>query len=373
MIAEGYFLERPGRPLVQGDLDVPEPGPGEALVEVTACGLCHTDLGFADGSVAPRHALPLVLGHEITGTVVGAGPGAEHLVGKPVLVPAVLPCGTCEFCRAGRGNACPGQRMPGNDIHGGFATHLLVPAGPLVPLDGAPPGFALDELSVVADAVSTAYQATVRAGLAAGDLAVVVGTGGVGGFLVQIASALGARVVACDVAPAALERARELGAEHAVGVAGREPKEVRKEIRGLIREWAREWDIPSLRLRIFEASGTAAGQTLAFALLDRAATLVQVGYTPEPVTVRLSNLMAFDATVHGTWGCPPEAYPAVLELIFAGRVSLAPMLEHAPMSELNRLLGDMAAHRLSRRMVLHPDGTTPSSPRIPPAQGHGRA
>ncbi len=356
MIAEGYFLEGPGRPLVLRDLPIPDPGPGEALVEVTACGLCHTDLGFADGSVAPRHALPLVLGHEITGTVVAAGPGAEHLVGKPVLVPSVLPCGTCDFCRAGRGNACPDQRMPGNDIHGGFASHLLVPAGPLVPLDQAPAGIALDELSVVADAVSTAYQATVRAGLAAGDLAVVVGTGGVGGFLVQIAAALGARVIACDVAPTALERARELGAERAVALAGREAKEVRKEIRGL----GREWEIPSLRLRIFEASGTAAGQALAFALLDRAATLLQVGYTPEAVSVRLSNLMAFDATVHGTWGCPPEAYPAVLELIYDGRVRLAPMLDHAPMSELNRLLDDMAAHRLTHRMILHPQAGAPS-------------
>ncbi len=351
MMAEGYFLETPDRPLVKRSLELSEPGPGEALVEVSACGLCHTDLGFADGSVPPRHPLPLVLGHEITGTVIGAGAGAGHLLGKPVLVPAVLPCGECEFCRAGRGNACPDQRMPGNDIHGGFASHLLVPAGPLVSLDQAPAGFALDELSVVADAVSTAYQATVRADLAAGDLAVVVGTGGVGGFLVQIARALGARVVACDVAPAALERSRELGAEHAVGVADRPAKEVRKEIRSL----AREWQIPSLRLRIFEASGTAAGQALAFALLDRAATLVQVGYTPESLSVRLSNLMAFDATVHGTWGCPPEAYPAVLDLIYDGRVSLSPMLDHAPMSELNRLLDDMANHRLARRMVLHPE------------------
>ncbi len=351
MNAQGYFLEAAARPLVKRDLPIAEPGPGEALVEVTACGLCHTDLGFADGSVPPRHPLPLVLGHEITGTVIGAGDGAGHLLGKPVLVPAVLPCGECDFCRAGRGNACPDQRMPGNDIHGGFASHLLVPAAPLVSLEQAPAGFALDELSVVADAVSTAYQATVRADLAAGDLAVVVGTGGVGGFLVQIARALGARVVACDVAPAALERSIELGAEHAVAVAGREGKEVRKEIRSL----AREWGIPSLRLRIFEASGSAAGQALAFALLDRAATWVQVGYTPETISLRPSNLMAFDATVHGTWGCPPEAYPAVLELIYDGRVSLSPMLDHAPMSELNRLLDDMANHRLARRMVLHPE------------------
>jgi 6-hydroxycyclohex-1-ene-1-carbonyl-CoA dehydrogenase len=107
---------------------------------------------------------------------------------------------------------------------------------------------------------------------------------------------------------------------------------------------------------VFETSGTAAGQALAFGLLDRAATLVLVGYTPEAVSVRLSNLMAFDATVHGTWGCPPEAYPAVLDLIFRGAVALSPVIDHAPMSEVNRLLDDMANHRLGRRMILHPEG-----------------
>lgn len=350
MLAEGYFLEQPARPLVRGDLPVDDPGPGEAVVAVEACGLCHTDLSFADGSVPPRHSLPLVLGHEVTGTIVAAGPGFEHLVDKPVLVPAVLPCGECDFCRAGRGNACPHQKMPGNDIHGGFSSHLLVPAAPLISLEGAPKGFRLDELSVVADAVSTAYQAALRAELAEDDLAVVVGAGGVGGFLVQIARALGARVVACDVKPEALETAAGFGAERTIDVTGREVKAVRKEVRGL----AREWGVPSLRLKLFEASGTPQGQTLAFALLDRAATLLQVGYTPEAIPVRLSNLMAFDATVHGTWGCPPEAYPGVLEMIYEGKVTVSPVVDHAPMSDLNRLLDDMAGHRLGRRMILHP-------------------
>ncbi|HEX6199317.1 MAG TPA: 6-hydroxycyclohex-1-ene-1-carbonyl-CoA dehydrogenase [Thermoanaerobaculia bacterium] len=350
MLAEGYFLKTPAQPLVRADLPVDDPGPGEALVAVEACGLCHTDLAFADGSVAPRHSLPLVLGHEITGTVVAAGAGFAHLVGEPVLVPAVLPCGSCAFCRAGRGNACPRQKMPGNDIHGGFSSHLLVPAAPLVSLAGAPPGLRLDELSVVADAVSTAYQAALRAELAAGDLAVVVGAGGVGGFLVQIARALGARVVACDVSADALRTAAGFGAERTIDVTGREAKEVRQEVRGM----AKGWEIQSLRLRIFEASGTPQGQTLAFALLDRAATLVQVGYTPESIPLRLSNLMAFDATVHGTWGCPPEAYPGVLELIYGGQVTVSPVVDHAPMSDVNRLLDDMAGHRLARRMILHP-------------------
>jgi 6-hydroxycyclohex-1-ene-1-carbonyl-CoA dehydrogenase len=352
MLAAGYFLDAPAQPLVWRDLPLADPGPGEALLEVLACGLCHTDLAFAEGSVAPRHPLPLVLGHEVTGRVVAAGEGCRDLVGRPVLVPAVLPCGDCPFCRAGRGNACPEQKMPGNDVHGGFASHLLVPAGPLVPLDAAPPGFPLAELAAVADAVGTAYQAVRRSGLAAGDLAVVVGAGGVGGFAVQIAAALGARVLACDVSSERLAAVAAHGAARTLDVAGRETREVRREVAAA----AREWGVPSLGHRIFECSGTAAGQELAYALLGPAATMVQVGYTRDKVEVRLSNLMAHDATLHGTWGCPPEAFPAVLELIYAGRVVLGPFIAHAPMPELNRLLDDMANHRLTRRMILHPEG-----------------
>jgi len=348
--ASGYFLESPGGPLVRRDFEIGAPGSGEAVVEVLACGLCHTDLGFADGSVQPRHALPLILGHEIVGRVVAAGAGVEPLAGRRVLVPAVMPCGACAWCRAGRANACPDQKMPGNDIDGGFATQVLVPGAPLVDLESAPAGIDLRQISVVADAVSTAYQAVRRADLAAGDAAIVVGAGGVGGFLVQIARALGARVVACDVRRDRLEALAAHGAEALVEVGERPPQELKKEVHARLRSWG----IPSVRWRIFECSGTPAGQTLAFALLARAATLLLVGFTPKSVELRFSNLMAFDATVHGSWGCPPDAYPEVLRLIYEGRVALEPFLEPAPMSRLNELLDDMAHHRLSRRMVLDP-------------------
>ena len=345
-----YVLEAPAAPLVPREQSLPDPGPGEAIVEVLACGLCHTDLGFADGSVRPVHPLPLVLGHEVVGTIVAAGDGVTLAAGSKVIVPAVLPCGACEFCRAGRGNACPSQKMPGNDIDGGFATHLVVPAAPLVALDGFAAGADLRELSVVADAVSTAYQAVVRSGLAAGDEACVVGAGGVGGFVCQIAHALGAHVTVCDVQPARLALLAAYGADHTADVKDRAPQDVRKELHAL----ARGRGVPSLRWRIFECSGTPAGQTLAFGLLARGATLLQVGFTPKPVEVRLSNLMAFDATVHGSWGCPPEAYAAVLRLIAGGRVTLKPFVEYAPMSRINELLGALAEHRLERRMVLDP-------------------
>lgn len=347
--AQAWWLLAPGQPLVQRELWLQEPGPGQALVEVLACGLCHTDLGYADGSVPPKHALPLVLGHEVVGTVLAAGEGAEHLIGQSVIVPAVLPCGNCTFCKADRANACPKQVMPGNDDHGGFSTHLLVPAAPLQPVGKLALGD-VRALSVVADAVSTAWQAVRRAQLQAGDVAFVVGSGGVGSFVVQIAKALGAAVVALDTSEARLASALSLGADVGVAVAGRPGKDVKAEAQG----FAKKRGVDSLNWRIFECSGSAAGQQLAWSLLGRCATYVQVGYCAQPVELRLSNLMAFDGTALGTWGCPPDQYPPVLDLIASGQVQLAPLVEYAPMSQVNELLGAMAGHQLTKRMVLDP-------------------
>ena len=343
--AQAYILEAPKAPLVRRPLQIPAPGPAEAVVEVIACGLCHTDLGYADGSVPTKKGIPLVLGHEAVGRVVEAGKDFASLIGSNVLVPAVLPCGECAFCQAGRGNACPNQKMPGNDIDGGFSTHFLVPARPLIKI-GSSSNIAA--LSVVADAVSTAYQAILRANVAAGDAVIVVGAGGVGSFVVQIASALGARVVACDIIEERLKLIAGYGAAETINLANLDPKELRKQVRTFAK------GVPTLRYKIFECSGSAPGQTTAYGLLERGATMMQVGYTPNKIEVRLSNLMAFDATLHGTWGCPPEVYPGVLRLIEEGKVKLDPFIAYGPMSKVNDYLADMAAHKLERRMVMDP-------------------
>lgn len=347
--AEAYVLEKTGEPLVHKSLELASPGSDEAMVEVEACGLCHTDLGFADGLVAPVHALPLVLGHEIVGVVHSAGERFAKLVGSRVLVPSVIPCGDCAFCRAGRGNACPRQAMPGNHIDGGFATHVRVPGAALVALDRVPASMRTDALGVVADAVSTAFQATRRAELGASDVAFVVGAGGVGGFCAQVARALGARVIACDVDESRLAQLAALGIE-TVHVAGRDAKDVRKQLHAR----AKEWGVPSLAWRIFECSGTTPGQLLAYTLLASASTIVFVGYTRDAVSVRLSNMMALDATAHGTWGCPRERYADVLDLVYAGKVVIEPFVERAPMSRINDHLRALREHRLERRLVLDP-------------------
>ncbi len=332
------------------------PGPGEVLVEVAGCGICHTDLGFFYEGVPTRHAFPLTLGHEISGRVVEGGEGAGPWVGRDVVVPAVIPCGDCPACRDGQGSICPRQIFPGNDVHGGFATHVRVPAhglcavGDLADAGVNPTGLTLPVLSVLADAVSTAYQAIRRSGLGPGDLAVFVGAGGVGGFGVQIAAALGARVVAIDVDAERLETLKDFGATLTL-----QADTDFKALKGAVRTFAKEAGIPSWRRRIFETSGTAAGQTTAFGLLEHGGYLSIVGFTPDKVTVRLSNVMAFDARIEGNWGCLPEYFPSVLDLVLKGHVRLTPFVEYRPLSTINETFEDIRDHRVSSRVILLPE------------------
>ena len=357
---ECWEMRAPGEPMMRSTRDLPEPlAADHAVIEVAGCGVCHTDLGFLYDGVRTRHALPLTLGHEIAGIVVRGTGAAAALEGQPVVVPAVIPCGTCDVCKAGRGAICTRQVFPGNDDHGGFASHVVVPARGLCPVDPGrlrASGVELSDLSVVADAVTTPYQAIRNADLRAGDVAIFVGVGGVGAFGVQIAAALGAHVVALDISAGRLELAAAHGAGLTLDAAG-DARGIRQTITG----WAKERGLPRSGWKIFETSGTAAGQTLAYGLLTFGAHLGVVGYTRDAVSVRLSNLMAFDATARGTWGCLPEHYPAVVDMVVSGKVVLAPFIERWPMGRINEVFEGLRAHTLHRRPILVPDFDGPAS------------
>lgn len=345
-----WLLVEPGKSLRQEEFTPRPPGKGEVIVKVAGCGVCHTDLGFADGEVRPRAPLPIVLGHEISGTVVACGEGAEGWAGQDVVVASVIPCGDCRPCAAGRGNMCSRQFMPGNDGDGGFATHVTVRATGLAAVPRLPKDMRLADLSVIADAVTTALQAVRRARTQAGDFAIVVGAGGVGAFATQVAAATGAKVVALDVSDARLEAVAAHGAGRTVNVKGLTQKQVRE----AVKEAASTLGATSWGWKIFECSGTTAGQESAWSLLGPAATLAVVGFTREPVSVRLSNLMAFDADAFGTWGCPVERYPEAIDLAVTGRIALGPFVRHVPMDQCETVLSDVRTAAVPKRSVLIP-------------------
>jgi 6-hydroxycyclohex-1-ene-1-carbonyl-CoA dehydrogenase len=129
-------------------------------------------------------------------------------------------------------------------------------------------------------------------------------------------------------------------------------KALRAEVKGL----AKAHGIPTYRTRIFETAGTDAGQATAFGLLGHGGYLSVVGFTPKKVEIRLSNLMAFDATAEGVWGCLPEHYPAILDLVLEGKIGLAPFIEYRPMTSINEVFHDLHAGKISRRVILTPEG-----------------
>jgi 6-hydroxycyclohex-1-ene-1-carbonyl-CoA dehydrogenase len=330
-----------------------EPGAGEVTVAVAGCGVCHTDLGYYYDGVRTNHPLPLALGHEISGKVVAAGPGAESWVGRTVIVPAVVPCGECDLCRRGLAPICRAQKMPGNDVHGGFASHIVVPARGLCEVDPGrldAAGLTLAQVSIVADALTTPYQAVRRADVRPGDLAIVIGAGGVGGYCVQVARAFGANVVAIDVDDAKLAAIASHGASLTLNARTHDGKA----LKNAIGAFAKANGLRPTEWRIFECSGTAAGQLTAFGLLVHGATLSIVGFTMDKVEVRLSNLMAFDARAIGNWGCPPEFYPAALDLVLGGKVAIAPFVELHPLDDINHVFHAVHAREIRRRAVLVP-------------------
>ncbi len=216
-----WQMTEPGK-LARTTIDVPELKPGEVLVEVAGCGVCHTDLGYFYDGVPTVSKPPMTLGHEISGKVVA---GDSKWTGKEVVVPAVMPCNKCAICASGRGNRCLAQKMPGNSmgIYGGFSSHIVVPADDLCVVEnrGSVP---LEQLSVVADAVTSPYQAAMRAAVKPGDNVIVTGaTGGLGVYATQVLRAMGAKeVVAIARSPEKLKRALEFGATTTISSADKD-------------------------------------------------------------------------------------------------------------------------------------------------------
>ncbi|WP_020678315.1 6-hydroxycyclohex-1-ene-1-carbonyl-CoA dehydrogenase [Geopsychrobacter electrodiphilus] len=347
-----WMMKGVKEPLEKVDF-VASAGVGEVVVAVAGCGVCHTDLGFFYDGVRTNSELPLTLGHEISGRVIATGSGAEQWQDKAVIIPAVMPCGECELCKRGKGTICRSQKMPGNDIQGGFASHIVVPARDLCPVDETrlkAVGLELADVSVVADAVTTPYQAVHQAGVTPGSLAIVIGVGGVGGYCVQMAKAFGATVVAIDIDQAKLDVITAHGAAKTFNsreISGRDLKKA-------IGAFAKEQGLPSTEWFIFECSGSKPGQEAAYGLLVHGATLSVVGFTMDTVDIRLSNLMAFHARALGNWGCLPEHYPAALALVLDGKIELKAFTEQQPLAEINRVFAAVHDKQMQRRAILIP-------------------
>jgi 6-hydroxycyclohex-1-ene-1-carbonyl-CoA dehydrogenase len=340
----------PGR-LEKTEIPVPQLKAGEVLVEVAGCGVCHTDLGYFYDGVPTVSKPPLTLGHEISGTVVA---GDEAWIGKEVIIPAVMPCRQCILCKTGRGNRCLNQKMPGNSIgvYGGFSSHIPVPTIDLCEVKGRG-NITLSHLAVVADAATTPYQAAKRADLQPGDNVIVIGiTGGVGQYVGQMTKALGAKtVIGIARSQEKLERAQKFGADFIINSTGKDAAAISQEFRGICKANG----LANTGWKIFEVTGVKAGQEIALNLLGFIGKLIVVGFGLAKTEYALGRIMAFDAEIIGTWGCLPEYYPIVLDMVLKGRINIEEFVETRPMSTIAETFAEAHKTPPMKRIVLTPD------------------
>lgn len=314
----------PNQPLSVENIPRPAPGCGELLIKIAACGVCHTDLHYIDHGVPTFKQPPLVLGHEPSGTVAALGSGATNFKeGDRVLLPAVLTCGKCSACRTGRENICENSVMFGNNIDGAYAEYVVAPAKDTFHL---PDEIPLHEGSIIADAISTPFHAVKnRAQVKPGDSVVVLGCGGVGINVVQVAAAVGGRVIAVDISAEKLTWAKQLGAD--VVINPNEDKQWTKTVRKLTGGGA---DIA------IEAIGNPVTIETAFKSLRTGGRLVIIGFTNKDISLNAGRIMYREMEIFGSLGCRPVDYPKLIELCRVGKIKLKELVTaRFPLDKIN--------------------------------------
>lgn len=220
-------VDEAGAPIRIEERDRPEPGPGQLLLRVRACGVCHSDVNVRDGHV-PDTDFPTVPGHEVVGEVVERGEGVDAPVeGDRVGVPWLYAgCGRCDRCVEGEGILCPEMEVTGATRDGGYADYMLAEAGWVAPVPDA-----LDDVEAapLMCAGITVFQGLRNAGFEPGDRVAVLGLGGLGHLGVRYAAAMGGRVAVLSTSPGKEEDARALGAERFLDVGAGDPAEALQE------------------------------------------------------------------------------------------------------------------------------------------------
>lgn len=338
---KAMIFEKPGQPLRLDEWATPKPQPHEIVVKVAACGVCHTDLHYIDHGVPTFKKPPLILGHEASGLVAAVGSQVkDRKEGDRVLLPAVLTCGHCDHCRTGRENICLHMKMFGNDIDGAYAEYVAAPAKDSFLLPEAIP---LIEGSIIADAISTPFHAVKNRGeVRGGDHVVVFGCGGIGLNLVQVATAFGAQVIACDIRDDKLEAAKSLGARATINP--QKVERVDKEVRKLTGAGA---DVA------FEAIGNPVTIEAAFGCVRNGGRLVVVGYTDQQVSLSAGRIMYREMEIRGSLGCRPVDYPRLIQMVASGRIKVKELVSHRyPLADVNTAFDNLRQGQGLRSVVI---------------------
>jgi S-(hydroxymethyl)mycothiol dehydrogenase len=323
----GVVAAEKGAPVRLETVVVPDPGPGEAVVAVRACGVCHTDLHYREGSITDDY--PFLLGHEAAGTVEAVGEGVTNLApGDYVVLAWRAPCGQCRSCRRGRpwycfdsANAAQPMTLPdGTRLApalgiGAFVEKTLVAARQAVKVN---PAARPEAAGLIGCGIMAGFGAAVNTGrVGRGDTVAVFGCGGVGDAAIAASALAGARtIVAVDIDSRKLEGARHFGATHTVDAASVDPVEAIKELTGGFGA-----DV------VIEAVGRPETYRQAFFARDLAGVLVQVGVPDPSMVIELPMIELFGrgGALKSSWygDClPSRDFPMLIDLYLSGRLDL---------------------------------------------------
>jgi propanol-preferring alcohol dehydrogenase len=317
------------------------PQADEVLIEVHACGVCHSDLHIVDGDLPGFRAATrerLIPGHEAVGKILACGAAVTALkpgdrVGVPWLYRA---CGKCEMCREGNENLCrDNAAVTGMTVQGGYAQFMCACADYVVPI---PEGLGDAEAAPLLCAGVTSYRALKKAGVGAGQRVAVFGVGGLGHLAVQLARAMGATVYALDLTESKLALARELGAAQALDAADADSlKQLRK--------------AGGMHAAVVTSAAPAA-YAAALRVLRPTGTLCVVGLPAEPLQFQALALVSAEAHVVGSAVGTRQDLREVLDMAARGLVRCR--IEVSPLAQVNEVLQAMRSGAIQGRMVLDP-------------------
>jgi len=322
-------------PLTIAERPVPEPGPDEILVKVTACGMCYSEVSLLDGHY-PFARFPVVPGHEITGVVAALGPGVDFpAVGTAVGAQFLYASdGTCDYCVRGDQILCPHKQVTGVAVDGGYGEYFVGRAGFVTPL---PAGLDPVAGAPLMCAGITAFNGLRQAGARAGSRVAVIGAGGVGAMAVRFAVAMGARVAVLGRSADGGNRAKDLGAEFFVATSETDPA-------GALRAWDGGADV------IVNGAPSTAAAAAAFGGLAPDGTLVLLGYGPEPLTLPTMPMVLGRLHVMAN----PSGSPHDLRdtLAFAASHGILPDVTPVGLDQAPGILASMAAGTARGRSVI---------------------
>ncbi len=306
------------------DLPVPEPGSGEVLIRVAACGVCGSDVHGYDGS-SGRRIPPIVMGHEAAGTVAALGTGAEgYSVGDRVTFDSTVYCGQCVYCRRGDINLCDNRQVIGVSCgdyrrYGAFAEYVVVPQRILYHL---PDNLSFAEAAML-EAASVALHAVRVSQLKGGETALVIGAGMIGLLTMQAAKALGcACVMVSDVDASRLSLAKSIGADEVLYASGADlAAQVLRLTQGRGVDFA------------YEAVGRSETVNVAIDCTQKGGTVTLIGNIQPEVSLPLQKVVTRQLRLQGSCASAGE-YPQAIDLIAGGKIEVGPLITAiAPIEE----------------------------------------